>query len=402
MKILCDTKLLTTAVINVSRAVSAKSTIPALEGILISAEDGRLTLSGYDMEIGITSTIDATVYQSGSIVLNAKLLSEIVRKVPTDKISISVEKSDENNNSTSNSENNGLATISSGISQFSISTQDSSDYPEIPCFDNNNCITINAGTLKNMIEQTIFAISVNDSKPVHMGSLVEYCDNTLSLVSVDGVRLALRKTNLKEYQESQDNINNNLDNTSFVVPGKTLSEISKLITDLEQNVKISSSKKHVVFEIENCKVISRLLEGDFLDYKTAIPKEHSTEIVVSPKELIASVERTSLVIFDKLKAPIKLVFDDNLIKFYCKSATGNAYDELPCEITGKTFEIGFNSKAMLDALKVVSDEKVKLLLNGPLSPMKIVPVDSKTDADNERFVFLVLPVRLKNDENSEN
>ncbi len=385
MNIMCDTKLLTTAVMNVSRAVSSRSTVPALEGILMSASDNTLTLSGYDMEMGITSTIEATVYQSGSVVLNAKLLSEIVRKAPSDKISISFDKGSD----VQSDEDNNLAMISSGISQFSISAQNSLEYPEIPHFDNADYIDINSGVLKNMIDQTLFAIAINDSKPVHMGSLMEIDGEKLTLVSVDGVRLALKKTSI-------DGLGRDIQNKSFVIPGKTLSEISKLITNLESTIRVSSSKKHVVFEIENCKVTSRLLEGEFLDYKTAIPKDHSTEIIVSPKELIASIERTSLVIFDKLKAPIKLCLDDNVIKFYCKSATGNAYDELACDIVGEMFEIGFNSKAMLDALKVIPDEKVKLLLNGPLSPIKIVSVE------NDDFIFLVLPVRLKSDEDSEN
>lgn len=371
MKIVCDKKLLTAAVTNVCRAVSAKSTIPVLEGVHIIANGNQVTLSGYDLEMGIKTTIDATVYKAGTVVLNAKLFSEIVRKMPMDEISIVVD-------------NKNVAVISSGITQFSISAQDSSEYPEMPVLDNSDYIYVAAGELKSMIDQTLFAVSVNDSKPVHMGSLIE-CDNGyITMVSVDGVRLALKRSKIN-YNGKK----------SFVVPGKTLSEISKLINDSDKIVKISASNKHVVFEIEGYTVISRLLEGDFLDYKTAIPQTNTTEVVVLVKDLIESIERTSLVIFDKLKAPIKLVLEEDVIKFYCQSPTGNSYDELACKINGANFEIGFNSKIMLDALKVINDEKVKLLFNGALSPMKIVPVDG------DEFIFLILPVRLKNDDKAE-
>lgn len=371
MKIICDTKLLSSAVTKVFRAVSSKSTIPVLEGILICAEDNKIILSGYDLEIGIITQIEANVYKKGSVVLNAKLLSDIVRSVPSNEISISV---DEKN----------IATITSGISQFSISAQDSLEYPQMPIFNNTDHIIINSGIFKNMIEQTLFAVATNDIKPVHTGSLMECKDNVLTLVSVDGVKLALKKTQV-DYNNKQ----------SVVIPGKTLSELSKLITDLETQVKISVSDKHIIFEFSECKVISRLIEGEFLDYKSSIPQNHLTEIIVSPKDLIDSIERTSLIISDKLKAPIKLVLEENLIKFFCQSPTGSSYDELSCHINGNLFEIGFNSKALLDALKVIDNENIKLLLNGSLSPMKITPVDS------EDFIFLVLPVRLKSDDKSE-
>lgn len=371
MKIICDTKLLSSAVTKVFRAVSSKSTMPILEGILISAQDNKITLSGYDLEIGIVTQIEAVVYKTGSIVLNAKLLSDIVRSAPASEISISV---DEKN----------TAIINSGISQFSICAQDSLEYPQMPVFNNDDNIIINAGILKNMIDQTLFAIATNDIKPVHTGSLMECENNILTLVSVDGVKLALKKT--------QINYNNN---KSIVIPGKTLFEVSKLITDFDSQIKISISDKHVIFELSDCKVISRLLEGDFLDYKSSIPQSHLTEIIISPKDLIESIERTSIVILDKLKAPIKFVLDENLIRFSCQAPTGNSYDELSCKINGNLFEIGFNSKALLDALKVINDENIKLLLNGPLSPMKITPIDS------EEFIFLVLPVRIKNDDKTE-
>ena len=366
MKIVCDKKILSTALTNVSRAIATKGTVPILEGILISASDNHITLSGYDLEVGITTNISANVFKSGAIVLNARLFLEIVKRMPQDDISISVN-------------NKNQVIISSGIAEFFICTESSSEYPNIPTLNNQSFININAGLLKEMIDQTIFAIAVNDSKPIHMGSLFECANNTLNIISVDGVRLALKNTNIDL-----------VDNKSFVVPGKTLAEISKLIDNPNATIRINSADKYATFQIDEYLVTSRLLEGNFLDYKSSIPHTHSTQITVFTKALIDSIERTSLIIFDKLKAPIKLSLEENLIKFFCHSSTGDAYDELACELTGDTFEIGFNSKMILDALRVIKDEKIKILMNGPLSPMKIVPAE-KPDG----FIFLVLPVRLK-------
>lgn len=367
MKIICNTKDLTTAVLNVCRAVSTKTTIPVLEGILIVAKDNSVTLSCYDFEIGIKTSIKATVIQQGEVILNAKLFSEIVKKIPRQELSISTQ-------------DDMKVQISSGFTNFSIPFQGVNDYPKIPIFEDDDQISINAAIFKNMIEKTIFAVALNDSKPVHMGSLLECKDGILTLVSVDGIRLALKKVNI-DYDK----------NKSVVIPAKTLSEIPRLISDLDQNIYIRISKKYIIFEIENYLVISRLIEGQFLDYRSSIPQNYSTQVIISPRDFIDYIDRTSIVIFDKLKAPIKLSIESDIMKFYCFAPTGSAYDELPCQIQGSTFEIGFNSKALLEALRVIDEENIKLLFNGPLSPMKIMPLDG------DDFIFLVLPVRLKSE-----
>lgn len=366
MKITCNTQNLLEAVLNVQHAVSNKSCLTALEGILVKTDQNEITLCGYDLELGITTQIEANVEEEGGIVLGAKIFSDIIRRAPDDKITISTD-------------DKLIATINSGNSKFSIIGIQKEDYPTLPEFDSHSQIKINSNTLKSMIRQTIFAVADTDEKPINTGTLFDIKNGEINLVSVDGYRLAKRTEKIAE----QDC------NIKFVVPGKTLSEILKLIPDSDDEIKISVGKKHIIFTNEKYCIISRLLEGDFLDYNSAIPTEKTTELLINTKEFIESVERASLVITDRLKSPIRCIFSENEAKISCITALGRANDEFPVTTTGKDLEIGFNNKYLLDALKNSDTDQIKVHVNGPLSPFKILPTDG------ESFVFLVLPVRLK-------
>ncbi|MBQ8599321.1 MAG: DNA polymerase III subunit beta [Oscillospiraceae bacterium] len=368
MKIVCQKALLVDAVSNVSRAVSGKSPIPALEGILIKASEGEITLVGYDLEIGIITKAEADVRESGQIVIPARLLLDIIRKIPSETISISCDDKQ-------------MCMIKGGVSEFTILGIPASDYPELPAVDESSNLVLKQGVLKSMIDQTLFAIATTDSKPVHTGSLFDIKKENITLVSVDGYRLALRK---EPFIADQD--------YSFIVPGKTLGEVSKLLKEEENEVCMVVSSKHIVFKIDGYQVISRLLEGDFLDYNAAIPKTEKTSIEVSTRLLIEGIERTSLLISDRLKSPLKLNMSDEKIRISCNTTMGKAYDEVDCKIDGDGINMGFNNKYLLDALKASDCDMVKLLVNGPVSPMRVVPLEG------ESFLFLVLPVRVKNDE----
>ena len=348
MKFVCQKDLLVEAVSNVSRAVCAKSPIPALEGILLKAQEGQLQLTGYDLELGIVTTIEAKTEQQGELVLSAKLLLDIIRRIPGETVSIV---SDEKN----------LATIR-GV-------EEKSD------------LVMKQGTLKSMIDQTLFAIATTDSKPVHTGSLFDIKDSCVTLVSVDGYRLALRR----------EAIVSDL-NTKFIVPGKTLSEISKLLREEDEEAYLVVSQKHIVFRISGYYVVSRLLEGDFLDYNAAIPKISKTTVKINTRSLTDSVERTSLLISDRLRSPIRLVVTENKVQLSCSTAMGKAHDEVDCEVSGEAVSMGFNNKYLLDALKASDCDMVKLEINGALSPMRMIPMEG------DSFLFLVLPVRVKNDD----
>jgi DNA polymerase-3 subunit beta len=232
-----------------------------------------------------------------------------------------------------------------------------------------------------MIDQTLFAVSLTDTKPVHTGSLFDMESEHLTVVSVDGYRLALRNEIISGGTE-----------LSFVVPGKVLGEISKLASDDEEELAtLSVSKRHIVVNIGKYSIISRLLEGDFLDYKTSIPGGGGTTVKLSTRAFIDSIERVSLLISDRLRSPLRVLFDEGKIKISCSTTLGKSYDELDCELSGPAVEMGFNNKYLLDALKAAGSDEVRVEIAGPLSPIKVLPLEG------ESYLFLVLPVRLKNE-----
>lgn len=368
MKINCSKALLVEAVSNVSRAVSPKSPIPALEGILIKAANNSVTLTGYDLELGIVTSIEADVKEAGEVVIPAKLLLDIIRKIPSENILISTDEKQ-------------LAVIKGAAAEFTILGIPAEDYPELPAVDEESSLVMKQGTLKSMIDQTLFAIATTDSKPVHTGSLFDVKQENITIVSVDGYRLALRREPFICDQE-----------ISFIVPGKTLSEISKLVKEEDGEVAMIVSHKHIIFKIGGYLVVSRLLEGEFLDYNAAIPKAAKTTVSINTRQLMEGIERTSLLISDRLRSPIKLNIGDDKIKISCSTTIGKAYDEVDCQIDGEGVNMGFNNKYLLDALKASDCDMVKLEINGALSPMRVVPLKG------ESFLFLVLPVRVKNDD----
>lgn len=365
MKITCSTNKLSDAVLKVQRAVSSKSSIPALEGINITTKENSIELKGYDLELGITTTIPAKIEEPGETVLNAKLFSEIARHLPQNETQINVL-------------DKFLTEIKSGQAQFSIEGLDPEDYPEMPKFNESLYVEIESNKLKKMIQQTIFAISDDDTKPAHMGSLFDIGEGKISIVSVDGYRFALSTEDISTTE-----------NNKFIVPGKTLSELLKILPDEDKAVKISVGERHIIFNINEYSIISRLLQGDFLDYKAALPQSSSTTAKIKTNDIIAAFERTSLIITDKLKSPVSCIFSENEIKFSCTTTIGNSTDQIDAEITGNKLEIGFNSKYVLDALRNASTDEILLEMNGTLSPMKITPINS------ESFIFLILPVRLR-------
>lgn len=368
MKLICNKDSLQSAVTNVSRAVSAKSAMSSLEGILLKAEGSTLTLSGYDLDLGITTVIDAQVSEEGSIVLSAKIFGDMIRKLPDSRVEISCNEKM-------------LTNIRCGVTEYTILATPSLEFPELPRVEEGQRVLIGEEKLRTMIHQTIFSVATNDAKPVHTGCLFDYEDGVFNVVAVDGFRMAIRRETL-DYDGS----------FSFIVPGKSLTEVEKLLgEDKEEEVELVFSGRHIIFQIGSYQLISRLLEGEFLDYKAAIPKTGVTEVKIGVRPFISSLERTSLLISDRLKSPLRLLIGEDQIKISCSTALGRAYDEIGCQISGQSFEMGFNNKFLLDALKAVDGDEIKMEIGGPLSPMKILPLEG------DSFVFLVLPVRLKNE-----
>lgn len=368
MEFFCDIKLLNEAVFNVSLAVSLKSTFPALEGILIKANNNKITLTGYNLEIGITKEIDAKVKKEGSIIVNSKIFGDILRRLPGENVDIKVDEKM-------------LITINSLESEFNIMGINENEYPDLPDDKDGKGFLINQAVLKNMINQTIFAISTNEATPVITGCLFEINDKVLKIVAVDGFRLAIRKENINVDEDF-----------SFIIPGKTLNDINKLLKDDgEKQVQIIVSKKHIVFKVDGYEVISRLIEGEFLDYKAALAGEASTEIRISTREFNSIIDRASIIIADRLKSPIKCEINDDIVSISCVTQIGKVFEKFRVNKIGDDITIGFNNKYMSDALKASDCDEVIIKMNGAISPIKIEPISG------DSFLFLVLPVRLKVD-----
>ncbi|MCI5498045.1 MAG: DNA polymerase III subunit beta [Clostridiales bacterium] len=367
MKFSCEKALLQNAILTASRAVSPKSTIPALEGLLLEAEDsGTVFLTGYNQETGIRSAIQAEVTEAGSMVLSARLFGEIVRKMPDDILLFQ--------------EENLKVHIACGMSEFDLMGIDPEDFPELPTVEYQNSLSIPEQTLRAMIGQTLFAVSDDESRPVHTGSLFVVGEEGLTLVAVDGFRLALRREAVAEKNGEFE----------FVVPGASLGEVEKICRETDELVSIHQGARHVLFKIGSTILISRRLEGEFLAWRQAIPRNNPIKVTADTKQLLACIDRVSLIVSEKLKSPLRCVIKDGEIDMTTRTALGNAHDCCPVEGNGNDLEIGFNNKYMMDALKAAPKDKVTLELSSPITPCIIVPAEGE-----ENFLFMVLPVRLK-------
>jgi len=368
MKFTCEKFLLLTAILTASRGAATKSPVQLLEGLLIVAEEDHVRITGYDLKTGIVTTFPAEVEETGGIVLNARLFGEIIKKMPGQHVSITV--------------NSGfMAAISCEMSDFEILGSPSSDYPELPVVDGQDSFEISEAVLKKMISQTIFSVSDNESRPIHTGALFETDEGELTIVAVDGYRLALRREHMND------------DNTqvlNFVVPGSALSEVERIASDGDGTVTITLGTKHIMFLIGETVLISRRLEGEFLNYKNAIPQTSKYQFKVQKDNLISAVERVALIINEKMKSPIRCVFDDELLKLFSASALGKASDECGMVGDGEELEIGFNDKYLLDAIKAAPASEIILELSSGVNPCVISPADEKNN-----FLYMILPVRLK-------
>ena len=363
MNFICNKDLLVKKVSNASKAILPKTIEGVLDSVYIEANENSLTITGYNMEFGITDNVKADVITQGKMIVSAKIFLEIIKKMPGDKISVIMEDQ--------------KCVIRSEKTEYAIMSGNVEDYPELPQIGDMKEISVESGILKSMIGQTIFAVAIMDSKPVFTGALFDINEGKINMVATDGSRIAIRTEKI-----------DTKDKFYFVVPGKALSELEKLIEDNEEKIIIELGKEHVIFRLGEEVVISRLLDGDFLSYRQCIPAEWSTDINISTKELIDSIERTSLIIHDRIKNPIRMNFLNDKITISCSTALGKSYDEIDCTANGKEIEIGFNSRFVLDVLRASQSENVVVKLRGSTSPMCIVP------EEGDKFLFLVLPTRL--------
>lgn len=367
MKFICRQNELCEAVSNVYRAVPQKSTIQALEGIRLSVSSGKVELTGYNLEMGVRTVINAETEGSGEFVLNARLFSEFTRKMEGDEVTVTIDE-------------NSAVLISSGATDCAFSAMSADEYPDLPVLDSKRTFSVQQKLLRSMINMTAYAASTNESKPIFTGELFDIENGTFTLVAIDGFRLAIRTENTETTE-----------NFHFVVPKKALMEVSSLIRDDSSELcNISVSDRHIIFEINNAYVISRLLEGAFHNYKLSIPSEHKTEIFVSKKELAATLERCSLIIDEKNKAPVRCEIGNGVIKINCKTGIGKVNDIISADISGEALTIGFNNRLVLDAVKASEGDKLRIRLNGAMKVIEILP------PMGENYIFLVMPIQLKN------
>ena len=353
MKFSCEKALLSNAVSVTSRAVAAKSSIPAMEGILVEAGD-KLRLTGYNLETGIQATVPAEIREKGSLVLSARLFGEIVRKLPDDMVFFS--------------SNGYMVNIKCGLAEFNILGTDPEEFPELPSVEGQNGLILSQSTMRSMISQTLFAVSTNESRPIHTGSLFDVDGAQLTVVSVDGYRLALRRENV-----TRENYN---DAFSFVVPGSALNEVEKICSG-EDDVIITQGMRHIMFKTGDILLVCRRLEGEFLPYKNAIPRNNTIQVEVETRALAASIDRVSLIISEKLKSPLRCVFGDGLVSITTKTAIGDAADQCVIRGDGEGLEIGFNNKYLMDALKAAPADKLRLEFTSGVAPCVILPAEGR-------------------------
>lgn len=368
MKFSCEKSLLIEALHLTSKAVSSKSSLEILEGILFNITD-TLELTGYDLSMAIKTNLDVDIIEKGSIVINARLINDIIKKLPDDTIFIEV------------LENN-IINIKCDKAVFNISGIDSEDYPDIPQLNEENKIEINHEILKNMINKTIFAVSKNESKPIHTGCLFNINNDDIEIVAVDGYRLAINKNKLETSACKE---------IKFVIPEKVLKEIANINKDITTH--IYPNEKNVLIKIDNITIISRIIEGNFLNYSNAIPVQEGLKLKINRREFINSVDRVSLIINERFKNPINIKLHENNLELSVLTAIGKSYDECPFIGEFNELEIGFNSRYVLDALNACDDEEIYIIFKNNLDPMLIKPID------NDEYLFLILPVRISNEQN---
>jgi len=364
LKIICNHKLLAHKIGISQKAINGKTTLELLKGILISAKDNQLKLTGYDLEIGIETYAQAEIIEEGEIVVNARLFGDIIRKLPDSFVEI--ETDNENN-----------VYINCVNSRFKIKGDSAKEYPRLPEVKEEDLYNIPQDLLKNMIKQTVFAISQDQTKPILMGELLEIVDGNISLVAIDGYRLAVRSCT----------VNNMMNNAKVIIPGKTLTDVNSLLSS-EDDVRLGFDEKNAIFIINDTKIITRLLDGEFIDYKKLLPREHNSKVKLNTKDLLNSIERASLLSQSEKNNLIKLSIRDDVMAITSNTDKGNVYEEVSLQLEGDYLDIAFNSRYFLEGLKNIDSEEIYIEFTTNVNPCIIRP------ADEVKYTYLLLPVRI--------
>lgn len=367
MKFSCNQQILSKALNTVSKAVTSRTTIPILKGILLEVDnDNNLVLSASDLDLSIEKRIEVSAEEAGAVVVSARLFSDIVRKLPNEEIQIEEQ---ENSN----------ILIKCLASEFTIVGQSADEFPGIGEVNLDKKLSLEKDLLKEMIKKTSFAASIDESKGIIVGVLIEMEEESLNMVALDGFRMAITREEMKNKEKKR-----------IIVAARILNEINKIISENEESKEIYLvlDEKKAVFLLDETKIVLRLLEGDFIKYNDILPKEYKSRLKVNRNELLDSIERASLLAKEGKNNLIKVsVFRDKII-ITSRSEEGNVKEEVFVEKEGEDLDIGFNSKYIMDVLKAVDDESVAMEFNTSVSPCLIKPLEGK------RYEYLVLPVRI--------
>lgn len=365
MKLICSKSNLLHGVNIVSKAVPTRTTMAILECILIDASANEIKLTANDMELGIETKIEGEIAERGIIALDAKIFSEIVRKLPDSDVVIETDY-------------NFKTTITCEKAKFNIVGKSGDDFSYIPFIERNECISISQFTLKEVIRQTIFSIADNDNNKLMTGELFEIEENQLKVVSLDGHRISIRNIELK----------NNYDHKKVVVPGKTLQEVSKILPgSAEEEVNIFLSENHIVFEFDDTTVVSRLIEGEYFKIEQMLSSDYDTKVKINKRELLDCIDRATLLVKEGDKKPIIMNITDGNMELKINSFIGSMNEDIDITKEGKDILIGFNPKFFIDALRVIDEEEVSLYMVNPKAPCFIKD-------DEGKFIYLILPVNF--------
>jgi DNA polymerase-3 subunit beta len=365
MKIVCTKSNLLNGVQIVSKAVPSKTTMSILECILVDTRSGVIKLTANDMELGIETVIEGEIINKGMIALDAKIFLEIVRKLPDSDVTIETDDLYK-------------TTITCEKAKFNIIGKSGEDFSYLPEIEKNDSVLMSQFTLKEVIRQTIFSIADNDNNKLMTGELFEIENDTLKVVSLDGHRISIRKISLK----------NSYDNKKVVVPGKTLSEVSKILPgDMDKDVSIFFTDKHILFEFENTIVVSRLIEGEYFKIDQMLSTDYETKVKINKKELLECIDRATLLVKEGDKKPVIITITDGSMELKMNTTVGSMDEEIDIDKEGKDLMIGFNPKFLIDALRVIDDEEVSLYMVNPKAPCFIRNAE-------ESYIYLILPVNF--------
>ncbi|MCI9295892.1 MAG: DNA polymerase III subunit beta [Lachnospiraceae bacterium] len=364
MKLICSRSNLLNGVQTVSKAVPNKTTMSILQCILVNASD-KIRLTANDMELGIETVVDGEIVEPGIVALDAKIFLEIVRKFPDGDIKIETNTSYE-------------TIITSGDANIKIVGKSGEDFSYLPSIEKLDSIILSQFTLRELIRQTIFSIADNDTNKLMTGELFEVNEDKLRVASLDGHRISIRKVYLK----------NSYPRKKVVVPGKTLNEISKILSgDTDKDVVIFFTNKHIVFEFDNTTVVSRLIEGDYFNIDQMLSSDYETKVTINKRKLLDSIDRATLLVKEGDKKPIIINITDDNMELKINSTIGSMRELIDITKSGKDLMIGFNPKFLIDALRVIDGEEIDIYLVNPKAPCFI-----KDSEDS--YVYMILPVNF--------